>query len=32
MALLEANGIRKVYGELTALDGAELTVESNQFH
>ena len=32
MALLEANGIRKVFGELTALDGAELRVESNQFH
>ncbi len=32
MALLEARGITKIFGKLTALDGAELTVEENEFH
>tara|TARA_B100001013_G_scaffold341967_1_gene267231 strand:- start:630 stop:1364 length:735 start_codon:yes stop_codon:yes gene_type:complete len=32
MALLEVTGVKKVYGELMALDGAELVVEENQFH
>ena len=32
MPLLEAAGIVKVYGKLTALDGAALTVEENEFH
>ena len=30
--LLEAAGIRKVFGKLTALDGAALTVGENEFH
>jgi branched-chain amino acid transport system ATP-binding protein len=32
MALLEARGVVKVFGKLTALDGADLTVLENQFH
>lgn len=32
MALLEARGMRKVFGKLTALNGAELTVQPNEFH
>ena len=32
MPLLEAAGIVKVFGKLTALDGAALTVEDNEFH
>ena len=32
MALLEAHGIVKIFGKLTALNGAELTVEENEFH
>ena len=32
MALLEARGIVKTYHELTALNGANMTVEENQFH
>ena len=32
MPLLEASGIVKVFGKLTALDGAALTVDNNQFH
>src|SRR5438034_11319246 len=32
MPLLEADGIVKVFGKLTALDGAALTVEENEFH
>jgi branched-chain amino acid transport system ATP-binding protein len=32
MALLEARGLVKIFGKLTALDGAELTVEQNEFH
>jgi branched-chain amino acid transport system ATP-binding protein len=32
MALLEARGVVKVFGKLTALAGAELTVLENQFH
>src|SRR6266478_1698616 len=32
MPLLEAAGIVKVFGKLTALDGAALTVEENEFH
>jgi branched-chain amino acid transport system ATP-binding protein len=32
MALLEARGVVKVFGKLTALDGAELTVLENEFH
>ena len=32
MPLLEAAGIGKVFGKLTALDGASLTVEENEFH
>ena len=32
MALLEARGISKIFGKLTALNGAELTVEENEFH
>ncbi|RZI38117.1 ATP-binding cassette domain-containing protein, partial [Herbaspirillum sp. HC18] len=30
--LLEAAGIKKVFGKLTALDGAALTVSENEFH
>jgi branched-chain amino acid transport system ATP-binding protein len=29
MALLEARGITKIFGKLTALNGAELTVAEN---
>ncbi|MET0677452.1 MAG: ABC transporter ATP-binding protein [Bradyrhizobium sp.] len=32
MALLEATGIVKVFGKLTALGGAALTVAENEFH
>ncbi len=32
MALLEARGIAKVFGKLTALAGADLTVEAGEFH
>ena len=32
MPLLEATGIVKIYGKLTALNGAALTVEENEFH
>jgi branched-chain amino acid transport system ATP-binding protein len=32
MPLLEAKGIVKVFGKLTALDGAALTVAENEFH
>jgi branched-chain amino acid transport system ATP-binding protein len=32
MPLLEAVDIGKVFGKLTALDGASLTVEENEFH
>jgi branched-chain amino acid transport system ATP-binding protein len=32
MALLEATGVVKVFGKLTALGGAALTVEQNEFH
>jgi branched-chain amino acid transport system ATP-binding protein/urea transport system ATP-binding protein len=31
-ALLEARGVVKVFGKLTALNGAELTVAANEFH
>ncbi len=32
MALLEARGLVKIFGKLTALNGADLTIEHNQFH
>jgi branched-chain amino acid transport system ATP-binding protein len=32
MPLLEASGIVKVFGKLTAVDGAALTVGNNEFH
>ena len=32
MALLEARGLIKIFGKLTALDGADLTVAENEFH
>ncbi len=32
MPLLEATGIRKVFGKLTALDGAGLSIAENEFH
>jgi len=32
MPLLEASGIKKVFGKLTALDGAGLVVGENEFH
>jgi branched-chain amino acid transport system ATP-binding protein len=32
MPLLEATGVVKIFGKLTALGGAALTVEENQFH
>ena len=32
MPLLEAAGIKKIFGKLTALDGAALTVGENEFH
>jgi branched-chain amino acid transport system ATP-binding protein len=32
MPLLEASSIKKVFGKLTALDGAGLTVAENEFH
>ena len=32
MALLEARGLIKIFGKLTALNGADLTVAENEFH
>jgi branched-chain amino acid transport system ATP-binding protein len=32
MALLEARGLIKIFGKLTALNGAELIVQPNEFH
>lgn len=32
MSLLEATGVVKVFGKLTALNGAHLTVNENEFH
>jgi branched-chain amino acid transport system ATP-binding protein len=32
MALLEAKGVVKIFGKLTALNGADLTVGENEFH
>ena len=32
MALLEARGLVKIFGKLTALNGADLTIEANEFH
>ncbi|MGY4466267.1 branched-chain amino acid transport system ATP-binding protein [Bradyrhizobium sp. LB9.1b] len=32
MPLLEAAGVKKIFGKLTALDGAALTVGENEFH
>ncbi|UZE50653.1 ABC transporter ATP-binding protein [Rhodopseudomonas sp. P2A-2r] len=32
MALLEARGLVKIFGKLTALNGADLTIEDNEFH
>jgi branched-chain amino acid transport system ATP-binding protein len=32
MPLLEATGVKKIFGKLTALDGAALTVGENEFH
>jgi ABC-type uncharacterized transport system ATPase subunit len=32
MPLLEASGVKKVFGKLTALDGASLSVAENEFH
>src|ERR1700742_727045 len=32
MPLLEATGIVKIFGKLTALDGAALSVGENEFH
>ncbi|MGY3370200.1 ABC-type branched-subunit amino acid transport system ATPase component [Bradyrhizobium sp. GM2.4] len=32
MPLLEASGVKKIFGKLTALDGAALTVGENEFH
>ena len=32
MALLEARGLVKIFGKLTALSAAELTVAENEFH
>lgn len=32
MALLEARGLTKIFGKLTALNGAELVVQPNEFH
>jgi branched-chain amino acid transport system ATP-binding protein len=32
MALLEAKGLIKIFGKLTALNGADLTVAANEFH
>ena len=32
MALLEVRGVSKVFGQLTALDGIDLTVEEGEFH
>src|SRR4029450_5431138 len=32
MALLEARGLIKIFGKLTALNSADLTVEENEFH
>ena len=32
MALLEARGLVKIFGKLTALNGADLTIDDNEFH
>jgi ABC-type branched-subunit amino acid transport system ATPase component len=32
VSLLEARGVTKIFGALTALDGADLTVKPNEFH
>src|SRR5690349_22154275 len=32
MALLEARSVVKIFGKLTALNGADLTVAENEFH
>jgi branched-chain amino acid transport system ATP-binding protein/urea transport system ATP-binding protein len=32
MALLEAKGLVKIFGKLTALNGAELSIAENEFH
>ena len=32
MALLEVRGVSKVFGQLTALDGIDLTVQEGEFH
>ncbi|ABE38285.1 ABC transporter ATP-binding protein [Rhodopseudomonas pseudopalustris] len=32
MALLEARGLIKIFGKLTALNGAELIIQPNEFH
>lgn len=32
MALLEAKGLVKIFGKLTALNGADLTIADNEFH
>ena len=32
MALLEARGLIKIFGKLTALNGADLTIAENEFH
>src|SRR4029078_7489400 len=32
MTLLEARGLIKIFGKLTALNGADLTVAENEFH
>src|SRR5712671_4224296 len=32
MALLEARGLIKIFGKLTALNAADLTVADNEFH
>ncbi|MGM4989817.1 ABC transporter ATP-binding protein [Tardiphaga sp. 841_E9_N1_2] len=32
MALLEAKGLVKIFGKLTALNGADLTIAANEFH
>ena len=32
MALLEARGLVKIFGKLTALNGADLTIADNEFH
>src|SRR6195952_1517226 len=32
MALLEAKGLIKIFGKLTALNGADLSIAENEFH